>query len=392
MRAAVLHYHEVGLKGRNRGTFEEALVRNASGVLTDLGAIRFRRLPGRLVAELPDGVDLDVLRSRLERVFGVQYFSLARAVPADPDAITAAAIEELAARPFDGFAVRGRVAHAENFPWSARLINENVGAALVAATGGKVNLSAPDRTVWIEVVGERAFVYADRFDGGGGLPIGVSGKVISLLSAGIDSPVAAARMMRRGATVEFVHFHSQPYTDASSVRVVTEVAEHLNGFQRRMRLWIVPMGEAQREMSLACPESLRTLLYRRHMMRVASAIAEQVGAQALVTGDSLGQVASQTLENLAAVEEAATMPVLRPLVGTDKLEIVNESRRLGLEDISNAPCQEACVLFEPKRPRTKSSAEELRRAEEAVDIAALVAASVEQAESRSFRFLYQPSP
>lgn len=389
MRAVVLHYHEVGLKGRNRGSFEDALARNATGVVGDLGEIRFRRLPGRLVAPLPDEVDLALLRERLGRVFGIQYFAIARAVPAEPEAITAAAIEELTAAAFDGFAVRGRVAHAEGFPWSARLINENVGAALVETTGATVNLSNPGRTVWIEVVGEQAYVFADRDPGAGGLPVGVSGKVVSLLSAGIDSPVATARLMRRGATIELVHFHSQPYTDASSVRVVTEVAEHLNAFQRRLRLWIVPMGEAQREMSLACPEGLRTLLYRRHMVRVASLIAAKIEAGAIVTGDSLGQVASQTLENLAAVEDASTVPVLRPLVGMDKLEIIDESRHLGLEEVSNAPCQEACVLFEPKRPRTRASAAELRRAEELVDVAALAAASVEQAETRSFRFPYQ---
>lgn len=391
MRAVVAHYHEVGLKGRNRSSFEEALARNASGVLTDLGDIRFKRLPGRLVAELPDGVDEALVAERLQKVFGIQYFAIADSLAADPDQIGPAALAALKAKPASSFAVRGRVAHAEDFPWKSRDINEKIGAQLVEATGMTVNLSEPERTVCIEVVGEKAFVFADRYEGAGGLPTGVSGKVIVMLSAGLDSPVAAARMMRRGATVELVHFHSQPYTDASSSRVAAEVAQHLNGFQRRLRLWLVPIGEAQREMSLACPEPVRTLLYRRHMVRVAALIAEREGAQALVTGDSLGQVASQTLENLAAVEDASPIPVLRPLVGSDKIEIIDQSRRLGLEEISNAPCQEACVLFEPKRPRTRASAEELRAAEEAVDVDALAKGSLEGAEIRGFRFLHSAS-
>lgn len=392
MRAAVLHYHEVGLKGRNRGTFEDALVRNANAVVADLGEIRFRRIPGRLVAELPPGTDEELVITRLSRLFGVQYFAIADAVDASPEQIGPAALAALRAAPAISFAVRGRVAHAEDFAWRSREINEKIGSLLVAETGMSVNLSEPDRTVWIEVVGDRAFVFAERHEGPGGLPVGVSGRVVALLSAGLDSPVAAARLMRRGAKVEFVHFHSQPYTDASSSRVALEVVQHMVIFQQRVKIWLVPMGEAQREMSLACPEPLRTLLYRRHMIRVASMIAEQVGAQAVVTGDSLGQVASQTLENLAAVEDAATVPVLRPLVGTDKIEIIAESRRLGLEEISNTPCQEACILFEPKRPRTRASAHELQAAEAEVEIEELAKSSIAGAEVRSFRFLHEMLP
>jgi tRNA uracil 4-sulfurtransferase len=281
--------------------------------------------------------------------------------------------------------VRARRAHSD-FPLSAREINEKVGAFLLERSGKRVNLSDPELTCYIEIVGDLVIVYADRRKGAGGLPVGSSGKVVALLSSGIDSPVAAARIMRRGSRVLFAHFHSQPYTDASSARQAAEIVELLTSRQYASTLYLLPLAPAQRIIAAECPEPLRTLLYRRMMMRIGSEIARRESAGALVTGDSLGQVASQTLENLRVVEDASDLPVLRPLIGRDKEEIVIEATTLGTFGVSSAPCQEACVLFEPKRPSTKATIEQARSAESKLDLDTLVSEAVAEAEVRTFRF------
>lgn len=384
-RHAIIHYHEVGLKGRNRSWFERALVRNVQRATADLGPVRPQRLPGRILIDLPPGVAPEALRARLADVFGVANFALASGGRLDYAGIEEVAWDLVRDEAFETFAVRARKAHSD-FPLSAREINERLGAALLARGGRRVNLSAPELTCHVEIVGDLVLVYTHREPGAGGLPVGVSGKVAVLLSGGIDSPVAAARMMRRGAHCAFVHFHSQPFTDASSARHAEELARILTRFQYRSELWLVPLAPAQQEIVATCPQELRTILYRRMMVRMAGAIARGTGAKALVTGDSLGQVASQTLENLSVVEAASPLAVLRPNVGRDKLEIVAEAQRLGTFEISSAPCQEACVLFEPKRPATRATVEEAERAEATLDLDALVEGGVQSAEVRSLRF------
>lgn len=382
---AIVHYHEIGLKGRNRSTFENILVRNLATALTGTGAAKPRKLPGRILIALEPDADRGLVRSRLAEVFGVANFGLGVGGRFDLDKICDVSWQIVRDRPWETFAVRARKAHSE-FPLSARELNEKVGAFLLERSGKRVNLSEPDLTCRIEIVGDLVVVYADRVMGSGGLPVGSSGKVVALVSSGIDSPVAAARMMRRGSRVVFVHFHSQPFTDASSVRQATEIVEILTRRQYASTMYAVALAPSQQQIAASCPESLRTVLYRRMMMRIASEFARRESAGGLVTGDSLGQVASQTLENLASVEDASDLPVLRPLIGRDKEEIVTEATALGTFEISSAPCQEACVLFEPKRPATKSSVEQVRRAEETLDLKALVAEAVDTAEVATFRF------
>ncbi|MBI4729536.1 MAG: tRNA 4-thiouridine(8) synthase ThiI [Acidobacteria bacterium] len=382
---AVVHYHEIGLKGRNRSFFEQALVRNLARATGDLGLARPRRLPGRIIIELPEGADRAAVEARLRDVYGAANFSIASGGTLDLESVYEVAWELVRERSFETFAVRARRTQSP-FPFSAREINEKLGTVLLERSGKRVNLSAPDLTCHVEIVGDLVFVYAGRTPGAGGLPVGVSGTVVALLSAGIDSPVAAARMMRRGARCVFVHFHSQPFTDASSVRRAGEIAGMLARFQHDVRLFLVPLAPAQQRIVAACPESLRTLLYRRMMVRIASEIAGREGAKALVTGDSLGQVASQTLENLWVVEDAASLPVHRPNLGRDKAEIIAEAQALGTFEVSSAPCQEACVLFEPRRPATKASVAQARAAEESLDLTRLVADSVAASETRTYRF------
>jgi thiamine biosynthesis protein ThiI len=380
----IVHYHEVGLKGGNRSLFERALVRNIARASSDLADLKPRRLPGRILVPVPAGADPDSIAARTQSVFGIANLAVARGGVLSFDDICELA-GELMRGEFETFAVRARVAHSR-FPMSAREINEKLGAWLLEHIGKRVNLSDPDVTCYVEVVADLVLVYTDRLSGPGGLPVGTSGRIAALLSAGIDSPVAAVRMMQRGARATLIHFHSQPFTDASSVRNTEEIANVLTARQYETNLYLVPLAPAQEEIVAACPEELRTILYRRMMMRIGSELAKADGAQALVTGDSLGQVASQTLENLAVVEEASTVPVLRPLIGRDKTEIIEEARALGTFDISSAPCQEACVLFEPKTPVTKARLNAVQRAESALDLPAMTARAVADTELRVLRF------
>ena len=383
---AIVHYHEIGLKGRNRSMFENILVRNMTNALTDAGAGKPRKLPGRILVPLEDDTDRSLIADRLTHVFGIANVGLGfggRIV--DVEALGDLSWDVVRERDFATFAVRARKAHSD-FPLSAREINEKIGAHLLERSGKRVNLDEPDLTCFIEIVGDLVVVYADRIRGAGGLPVGSSGKVLALVSSGIDSPVAAARIMRRGSRVVFVHFHSQPFTDASSERQTAEIVEILTRYQYASSLYVIPLAPSQQLIAASAPESLRTLLYRRMMMRIATEIADRESAGALVTGDSLGQVASQTLENLAVVEDAAGLPVLRPLVGRDKEEIVAEATSLGTFAVSSAPCQEACVLFEPKRPATKATIPQARAAEEGLDLETLVADAVKASEVRTFRF------
>ena len=382
---AMVHYHEIGLKGRNRSTFENRLMRNLATALDGTGTGRPKKLPGRIVVPFEPDADRDAIRDRLTRVFGVANVGLGVGGTLDLDAVCAVAWDQVRERDYATFAVRARKAHSE-FPLSAREINEKVGAFLLERSGKRVNLSEPDLTCYIEIVGDLVIVYAERVRGAGGLPVGSSGTVVALVSSGIDSPVAAARMMRRGSRVVFVHFHSQPFTDGSSVRQTAEIVELLTRYQYASTLYSVPLAPSQQLIAATAPESLRTLLYRRMMMRMASAMARNESAGALVTGDSLGQVASQTLENLTVVEDATDLPVLRPLVGRDKEEIVDEARALGTFEVSSAPCQEAGVLFEPKRPATKARVDQARDAERGLDLGRLVADAITASEVRRFSF------
>ncbi len=381
----IVHYHEIGLKGRNRSLFENILIRNLAATLEGTGAGKPRKLPGRVLISLDPDADRELVAERLGKVYGIANFGLGVGGTVDAGSLADIAWQVTSEHEFETFAVRARKAHSD-FALSAREINEKVGASLLERSGKRVDLSNPDLTCRIEIVGDQVVVYADRRKGPGGLPVGSSGKVVALVSSGIDSPVAAARMMRRGSRVVFAHFHSQPYTDGSSVRQAAEIVQILTAHQNASTLYLLPLAPAQQIIAAECPEPLRTLLYRRMMMRIATEVAARESAKALVTGDSLGQVASQTLENLGVVEDAAGIPVLRPLVGRDKEEIVNEASALGTFAVSSAPCQEACVLFEPKRPATKATVGQTSEAESKLDLGTLVTDSLENAEVRTFRF------
>lgn len=390
MRCAIVHYHELALKGRNRDYFEQRLVRNIQTALKDLGIKRVENLRSRIRILLPPDSNADVVRDRLRRVCGVANFSLAHAVPLDLttpnlDELSAAIIEELRLKLFSTFRVTARRAD-KRLTLTSMDVERTVGAAVCDGTGKKVSLKDPDLIIYIELLSKEAYYAVEKIQGPGGMPVGVSGKVTCLISGGIDSPVAAYRMIKRGCRALFVHFSGRPLVSRASEDKVRELVETLTAYLYESRLYVIPFGEIQREIVLNTPAPFRVVLYRRMMLRIAEELARKELCWGLVTGDSLGQVASQTPENLSVVEEAAGLPILRPLIGMDKLEIMDEARRIGTYDTSIEPDQDCCKLFTPPHPSTKTRIDDLRKVERAMDITRLVKQGLEKAELSEFTF------
>ncbi len=385
MRCVTVHYSEIGLKGKNQPLFIRKLEGNLKRATADAGVRRIEERSGRLVLRLSDGADWGLLRQRLQWVFGVANYSLAMRVPPDLAALKQGVVAALAPLSFASFRVSTRRAYKQ-FPLNSEGVNREVGAAVLEQRQVKVDLEHPELTVHVEVLPRDIYYSVQREPGPGGLPVGVSGRVVVLLSGGIDSPVAASRLLKRGCLVTFVHFHSMPFLDGSSREKAIDLARLLTRYQYESRLYLVPFGEIQREVVAGAPSPLRVVLYRRLMGRIAEGIARTERAKALVTGESLGQVASQTLDNLAVIEEAVSLPVLRPLIGSDKEEIVQQARRLGSYDISVQPDQDCCRFFMPRHPATFSTLEEVRAAEERLPVDALVRMGLERAEIQGFTF------
>jgi thiamine biosynthesis protein ThiI len=321
-------------------------------------------------------------------VFGVANFAQAGRAPLEVDAIAAAILRDLGERDVRTFRVSARRAD-KRFPLTSPQIEREVGGRIKEARGWRVDLGHPEFTIHVEALTDQAFYYFGKEQGAGGLPVGVSGRVACLLSGGIDSPVAAWRLMRRGCRVLLVHFHSYPILSRASQEKVRELARILAEFQFHSRLFLVPFGEIQQQVTLSVAPPLRVVIYRRLMMRIAEQIARQHRAQALVTGEVVGQVASQTLENLATINRVVTMPVLRPLVGTDKDEIVAEAQRLNTYSISIIPDQDCCTLFTPRHPATKARPIDIERAEATLAIDEIVARAVSLAATEDYVFPVQ---
>ncbi|MBP1687421.1 MAG: thiI [Deltaproteobacteria bacterium] len=385
MNRVVVHYHEIALKRGNRPAFVNQLVDNIGRALRGTGVKRIRALAGRIVVNLTPHADWPEISRRLQRVFGIANFALSWRAERDIDAITATVLEAIDGRQFSSFAVRAKRAD-KGFHIPSPEIGRLVGSAVVERSHAKVDLRNPELTINVEVVQREAFVGLGRVAGPGGLPVGASGTVLALLSGGIDSPVAAWRMMRRGCQVAFVHFHGAPYQDRTSRDKVMELAQLLTPYQLDSRLYLVAFGEIQRQIVTQVARPFRVVLYRRMMMRIAEALAAstETRALALVTGESLGQVASQTLSNLTVTEEAVSIPVLRPLIGMDKAEITAQAQQIGSFEISIQPDQDCCQLFIPRHPATRSTVPEIHAAEQALDIPALVRQGLESVTVSTF--------
>src|SRR3954470_2311603 len=386
MDTIVVHYQEIALKGNNRPWFVARLARNLRAATSDLDVREVRVLMGRIEVVLGDNAVWPAVRERLARVFGVANFARAGRAPLDVDAIAAAIVTDLAgsADPRT-FRVSARRAD-KRFPLTSPQIEREVGGRIKEARGWKVDLGHPEFTIHVEALTHDAFYYFGKELGAGGMPVGVSGRVACLLSGGIDSPVAAWRLMRRGCRVLLVHFHSYPILSRASQEKARELARLLAQYQFHSRLFLIPFGEIQQQVTLSVAPPVRVVVYRRLMMRIAERIARDHRAQALVTGEVVGQVASQTLENMATIGSVAGLPVLRPLVGMDKEEITAEAIRLGTYPISIIPDQDCCTLFTPRHPATKARTRDVESAEATLPVTEMVTRAVAAAVVEDFLF------
>jgi thiamine biosynthesis protein ThiI len=388
MNSIVVHYQEIALKGRNRPWFIGRLVRNIRTATSDLDVVRVVPKMGRIDVTLRSPQAWDAVAARLRHVFGIANFSRAALVPLDIDLIAKAIVEDLGDLNVSTFRVSARRAD-KRFPLTSPQIEREVGGRIKQAKGWTVNLDDPEFTIHVEALTDEAFYYFGKEAGPGGMPTGVSGRVVSLLSGGIDSPVAAYRLMKRGCRVIPVHFHSYPILSRASQEKVRELAALLTRYQQYTRLYMVAFGEIQQQVMLAVAPPLRVVVYRRLMLRIAEAIAQRVHAGALVTGEVIGQVASQTLENMATIASVVTLPVFRPLIGMDKDEITAEARRLGTYPISIIEDQDCCQLFTPKHPATKARRADVEAAERSLPVDDFVRQAVDGAAVEDFHY---PAP
>ena len=385
MDSVLIRYHEIALKKGNRPYFTELLKRNLLAAVRDLGVKEIRSLPARLLVTFKSDIDTQIAIQRIRTVFGVANFSPVERTARDIEVLRTRILKSLNGIHFASFRVDTQRGD-KTFSLTSPEINRQLGAAVKEKSGARVDLSHPEFTVTVEILPQDAFFGFDKIPGAGGLPVGASGRVVSLISGGIDSPVAAYRMMQRGCRLIFVHFHSTPYLDKTSQEKVRQLVTTLTRHQFLSRLYLVPFGEIQRQIVAAVSRPLRVVLYRRMMLRIAEGVARKEKAKALLTGESLGQVASQTLDNMAVIQQAATLPILRPLVGMDKQEIIDQARRIGTFEISSIPDQDCCQLFVPKHPATKAKPWEVEEAESKLDVAELMRMGIENTINEEFTF------
>ncbi|HET9179539.1 MAG TPA: tRNA uracil 4-sulfurtransferase ThiI [Terriglobia bacterium] len=390
-RLLVLHYHEIWLKGGNKRFFQSRLVAAVKRSLEDLSPRPLEVVLDRLLVQVPDENLLPLMVERLQRVFGLAYIGLAWEVSGGMPELARCARQVMERAGPRSFAVRAKIADTA-LGASSMEVEREIGAEILNALRAKgsavrVNLSEPEVTCQVEVIPGRMLLYAERAEGPGGLPAATGGRLVMLLSGGFDSGVAAYKMMRRGAHLVFVHFFgsASPASGPSSP-IAERMVRVLTPYQFTSRLYLVHFDAVQRQIVAGAPENLRVLLYRRMMARISREICRVERGLGLVTGDSVSQVASQTLHNLAAVDRGIDVPVYRPLAGDDKEEILRMARRLGTYEISCEPFEDCCPRFMPRSPAIFASPEQLDRAEQGLDVQALVTMGLESARALDFKY------
>lgn len=366
-RFFLCHYHEIGLKKGNRSFFEKRLLQNILLTLSGLPFKEARRISGRLIVELLPESPIKEIGERLQKVFGIVWCSPAWLSEQELGLLQQNLWKLVQEREFESFKIQSRRAQ-KTFPLNSPQLNESLGTFILERCGKRVDLETPELTCYVDIVERYAFLYFEKLKGVKGLPVGASGRVVVLLSGGIDSPVASYKILKRGCQAVFVHFHSYPHTSAESQEKVRQLVTLLSQYQFRSVLYRVPFAEVQRQIVAFTPPSTRVIFYRRFMLRLAQQIASREGCLALVTGDSIGQVASQTLENLSVISESVRFPILRPLVGEDKEDIIEVARRIGSYPISILPEVDCCSLFVPRHPETRAGQIGINRIEEQLDL------------------------
>ncbi len=375
----IIHYGEIGLKGRNRIIFERQLISNIKKVLVDDNAIVKRQF-GRFLIKLDDNSNLNLIKSKLELIFGIENFHFGYKTKQTIDEMSKIALEILKKdNNWQTFRIQTKRSN-KNFSMKSEEINRKIGSVCGKAFPNKtVKLKNPDITIYIEIVNKDAFILEKKYKGAGGLPIGSSAPVLALLSGGLDSPVAARQMMKRGCPVHFIHFHSEPYTNRTSTEKVIELAKIANLPEQKAKIILVPIIDIQKSILTECEEKYRVLLYRRAMIKLAEYFAHQLNCKALVTGESVGQVASQTIENITAVHEVTNIPILQPLISLDKKEIIDLAKKIGTFETSILPHEDCCTIFMPKNPSIKTNSHKLKEQEDRFDLNTLLKQSIKDA-------------
>ena len=386
MEYIVCHYHEIALKGNNRGMFERKLADNIKNFLPENYFHFIKNISGRIIVHLTqEGINKkEEIKNIIGNVFGIANFSFAENCKQELGSINEKSVEILQTKKFKTFRVSSKRSN-KKFEINSQQVNERVGAFIVEKMNKKVGLTNPDVNLFIEIVQDYVFLYLEKNRGLGGLPVGVSGHGLVLISGGIDSPVATFLAMKRGIKVSFVHFHSFPYTDKESIEKVKKIIHVLNNFQFKSRLYLCPFADIQKQILLNTPEKYRVILYKRMMLKISDKIAQQEKIETFITGESVGQVASQTIENIKVIQSVSGSLILRPLICRDKLEIIEDAKKIGTFPISITPHQDCCVRFVPRHPATKARLRDVKLAEEKLDVEELVNKSVQNVEVFNFK-------
>ena len=376
----LIHYHEISLKGKNRSWFEKQLLKNIRKQLSGLPFSSIRHNASRVFCFGVEKKDWSAYGNRLKCVMGIKHATLMSQIPAEMESIKAEVLKQMQGSTFDTFRISARRQY-KDFPHTSQQINEEIGAAVQAAVQKPVKLKQADIDVMIQIIKGMAYVGHVRIYGYGGLPVGCSEKAVSMISSGIDSPVASFEMLKRGVDITYVHFHSAPATNRQSIYNVIKILKVLAQYQIKCKLYLVPLLEIQQQIMAETQNKLWVILFRRAMVKLACMIAEEHKIPALVSGESVGQVASQTLSNIRATSEAGNLPILRPLAGMNKDEIVMKAEEIGSYEISIEPYDDCCSFFIPMHPETKADVEKVKHAESKIDYGNLFQTALENTEA-----------
>jgi thiamine biosynthesis protein ThiI len=375
----LIHYHEISLKGDNRSWFEKVFKQN---VRKQIKPLPFTSVETNVARVFIFGVDAsrwNEYANQLKKVMGLMNAHLMYRVEPEIDAMKATAAELISHKEFETFRVSTKRQY-KNFPFTSQEVNQEIGAHLQSICNKRVKLKGADVEVVIELVKGKAYIGVDKIRGYGGLPVGTGERAVSLISSGIDSPVSSFEMIKRGVSLTYVHFHSAPATSRQSIKNVKRLLVVIAGYQINCELYNIPLLAIQEKIMETAPSKFWVILFRRAMMRMAEQIAEQIDAAALITGENVGQVASQTLSNMRATADAVERPILRPLAGMNKEDIINRAREIGTYEISIEPYEDCCSYFVPIHPETRANLEEVRAIEASIDMTGLYETAMENVE------------
>ena len=386
MEYVICHYNEIGLKGKNRIFFEKKLIENIGKSLNKAHFSWIKRYPGRIIIKLTKRGKENPkdIKNSLNHVFGLAHYSFSIISKSEIKDLKTNSLKLISKEKGKTFKIE-TTRSDKKFPLTSQEVNKVIGESILKKAKKQVKLKKPSITCFIEILQNNSFLYLKKIKGIGGLPVTTAGKVISLISSGIDSPAASYFLMKRGAKNIFIHFHSYPQTDKESITKTEDLVKILTKYQFSSKLYLIPFSEIQKQILLKTPDKFRIILYRRMMLRITEEIAKKEKAQAIVTGESLGQVASQTLENIRAIAQPISLPIFRPLIGKDKEEIINIAKDIGTYNISILPHQDCCSRFLPKQPETKANIKEIQEKEKNINIKELIKNSLENLTIKGFK-------